>query len=103
MMRLDQAFVEFCTKCQTSADDPSHICMLFLKLVEKYWRSVYAVRKGNFWLSNVECVHWQGTCKIVGKEQYVTDGLHHNKPMYGPGWSGIDLDWITMNQLFVMT
>ena len=58
--------------------------------------------RGEFFVSKVKCVHWPGACKIVDNEYYVTEGLHHNTTMHGPGMSGTDLEWIFMNWFYVM-
>jgi len=42
------------------------------------------VRMEFFWLSKVECVHWQDTHKITGKEHHVTEELNRNEKMNGP-------------------
>lgn len=52
MISLGQACVEFCTKCLTSADNPLHVCMFFMRLAKEYWgRGLYG-EEGKFL---VEC------------------------------------------------
>ena len=103
MIMLNEAFIEFCTKCQTSANNPSDVCASFLEFFDGYWRCVFVVTQENVWLSMVECVHWQGTHIIAGKENYVTEGLRRNETMFGLGMAGINHEWICMNWFFVMT
>jgi len=94
---MDKSFTEFCYDAESSNDEPTRICALFLKEIESYLRCVHGIRNQDFWTLEHEGVQWLGAYKVVGKQNYVTETMHRIDTMYGPNMSDSDLEWVRMN------
>ena len=47
---LDDDYLSFIKQWETSADQPSRVCAIFMKEVELYLRCLYGTKTGNFWM-----------------------------------------------------
>ena len=45
LKRLDNFYLEFCDHWESSMDEPSRVCALFMKEVESYLRCLYGTKR----------------------------------------------------------
>ena len=100
-LRMDENFSTFCNDAETSNDEPTRLCALFLKEFESYLRCIHGVRNQDF-LLEIEGKDWLGAYKVCGKDNYVTETLHRMDTLYGDKMSDHDLEWLRMNNFFCL-
>jgi len=72
---VEAAYLEFYQEFETSVDEPSRVCAIYVKEVESYMRCLKGTKKENFWIMEQEGVDWLGAYKLNGKSNYVTENL----------------------------
>ena len=109
LMQTHRAYLSYCITQEDCEDKPTRIVALFLKYMDGYMRSFYAVKHCNSWLLEQEGHDWLPGFKITGKRNYVTEGCHRIHMLYGrdvPTSHGLpdeELEWTRCNRQFTMS
>ncbi len=103
MLALGRAYHDYCVKKESTSDEPTKVCALFLKYMDAYKRCHLGVKRSNFWMLEDEGCSWLGAFKSCGKTNYVTEIMHRIDALYGPDMTDDELEWLRINCFFVMT
>ena len=97
-------YCAYCEQLESSDDEPSRVCAIFMKEVESYFRCVNGVKKGDFWLIEKENSDWLGAYQFSGKSNYVPEGMKRGELMNGPDkLSDWEIEEIRWNRLITLT
>lgn len=103
LIRLDELYSTYCNKLESSMDEPSRLCAIFMKEVESYFRCVHGTKKGNFWLMENENSDWLGAYKFSGKSNYLPEGMERAELMNGDKLTDREIKEIRWNRLLTLT
>ena len=103
LIRLDELYSAYCDELESSTDEPSRVCAIFMKEVESYFRCVDGTKKGNFWLMEKENSDWLGAYKFSGKSNYLPEGMKRAELMNGDKLTDWEIEEIRWNRLLTLT
>jgi hypothetical protein len=83
LLRINEAFTEYCNMWEKSDDLPSRLCNNLLKMLEAYFKCVHSVKKQNSWMCEAENVIWLGAYKLAKKQNYLHEASETPKIWYG--------------------
>lgn len=93
LVAFDASFDAFCRSWESSEDEPTRGCALLLKYLDSYKCCIGGVKRGNWWMLEVQGAKWLGGWKVAGKSNYVTETLHQMDSWYGNDMSDEELEW----------
>ena len=103
LIRVEELYSAYCDELETSSDEPSRLCAIFMKEVESYFRCVHGTKKGNVWLMEKENSDWLGAYKFAGKTNYVPEAMKRAELMNGDKLTDWEIETIRRNRLLTLT
>ena len=103
LVDIDEIYHAYCDGLETSEDEPSRLCAIFMKEVESYFRCVHSVKNSNFWMLEKEGCDWLGAYKVSGKSMYVPESLKRMELLYGDSLTDWEREEMRLNRLITLS